>query len=125
MAKVVADYGVVHGLRRSAEERIRRDYDPTRDGGGPRGDVAREVVARKLHVPRAKKRDPDPREIYPELCGSTRVRIVLDRVAFHLVVADGVRLVSGEDQARTVVMNLISDEGTSASVDDVDTVCSS
>src|ERR687897_3347609 len=63
MAKVVAGYGVVGGLDRSAEEWVRRDYDPARDGGGARGDVAREVVGRNLHVPRAKKRDPDPREI--------------------------------------------------------------
>src|SRR5215216_929850 len=56
MAKEVAGYGVVGGLRRSAEERVRRDYDPTRDGGGAGGDVARDLVARNLHVPRAKKR---------------------------------------------------------------------
>jgi hypothetical protein len=29
---VVAGYGVVGGLRRSADERVRRDYDPARDG---------------------------------------------------------------------------------------------
>src|SRR5215203_3780285 len=59
MAEVVADYGVVHGLRISFAVRIHRDHDPARDTGGPRGDVAREVVGRNLHVPRAKKRDPD------------------------------------------------------------------
>src|SRR5215217_3710216 len=61
-AKVVAGYGVVLGLRPSAVVRVRRDYDPARDRGGARGDVAREVVASKLHAPRAQKRDPDPRE---------------------------------------------------------------
>src|ERR671910_2987848 len=49
-AKVVADYGVVHGLDRSAEERVRRDHDPARDGGGAGGDVAREGGGRKLHA---------------------------------------------------------------------------
>src|SRR5215210_1898018 len=57
MAKEVTGYGVVPGFRRSAEERIGRDHDPARDGGGTGGDVAREVVARNLHVPCAKKRD--------------------------------------------------------------------
>src|ERR671914_18687 len=78
-AEVVADDGVVHGLRRSAAERARRDYDPARDGGGSRGDVAREVVGRNLHATRAKKRDADPREFPVELRGSTRASIVLDR----------------------------------------------
>src|SRR5215213_9101011 len=51
MAKVVAGYGVVGGLRDSAVlVRIHSDHDPARDRGGPRGDVAREVVARNLHV---------------------------------------------------------------------------
>src|SRR5215211_4175028 len=49
-AKVVAGYGVVHRLRLSFAVRIHRDHDPARDTGGPRGDVAREVVARKLHA---------------------------------------------------------------------------
>src|SRR5215213_1085410 len=40
MAKVVADYGVVGGLRRSAKERIHPYHDPARDGGGTGGDVA-------------------------------------------------------------------------------------
>src|SRR5215213_6001353 len=53
MAKEVTGYGVVPGFHRSAEERIGRDHDPARDTGGPRGDVAREVVGRNLHVPRA------------------------------------------------------------------------
>src|ERR687897_2805865 len=86
-AKVVGDYGVVPEFRRSAEERVRRDHDPTREGGGAGGDVAREVVARNLHVRRAEKPDPDPRDIRMasvEFPASTRARIVLDRVAFHL-----------------------------------------
>src|SRR5918994_4682058 len=63
-AEVVADYGVVGGLRASAVVvRIVRDHDPARDRGGPSGDVAREVVALNLHVLRAEKRDADPREV--------------------------------------------------------------
>src|SRR5215211_5219195 len=56
-AEVVGDDGVVGGLRASAAVvvRIVRDHDPARDRGGPRGDVAREVVARNLHVLRAEK----------------------------------------------------------------------
>src|SRR5918993_5499708 len=80
-AKVVADDGVVPEFRRSAEERVRRDHDPTREGGGPRVDVAREVVARNLHLRRAEKRDADSRDIPLELPGSTRARVVLDGVA--------------------------------------------
>src|SRR5215218_4280647 len=69
-AKVVAGYGVVGGLRPSAVVRVRRDYDPARDRGGPRGDVAREVVARNLHATRrAEKRDADPRDIPVEFPG--------------------------------------------------------
>ena len=63
MAKVVADYGVVPEFRRSAEERVRRDHDTTREGSGAGGDVAREVVGRNLHVRRAEKPDADPRDI--------------------------------------------------------------
>src|ERR687890_299328 len=33
-AKVVADYGVVPEFGRSAEERVRRDRNPAREGGG-------------------------------------------------------------------------------------------
>src|SRR5215213_5788001 len=47
-AKVVAGYGVVGGLRRCVVVRIVRDHDPARDRGGPRGDVAREVVGGNL-----------------------------------------------------------------------------
>src|SRR5215213_11072053 len=102
MAKVVADYGVVHGLRRSAAVRVRRDYDPARDRGGARGDVAREVVARKLHATRAKKRDADPREIPVEFRGSTRARIVLDPVTSHLEATYVfIKLVSFEEHAST------------------------
>src|ERR687898_2348380 len=49
MAKVVADDGVVGGLRRSAE-RAHSHHDPARDDAGAGGDVAREVVARDLHA---------------------------------------------------------------------------
>src|SRR5918993_2804942 len=48
-AKVVAGDGVVGGLRRCVVVRIVRDHDPARDRGGPRGDVARDLVARNLH----------------------------------------------------------------------------
>src|SRR5215204_1745971 len=68
-AKVVADNGVVHGLRRPAEERVNPYHDPARDGGGTGGDVAREVVARNLHTTRAEKTDPDSRERLPALLG--------------------------------------------------------
>src|SRR5215218_8244758 len=119
-AKVVADDGVVGGLRRSAEERVRRDYNPARDGGGTGGDVARDLVARNFHATGAMKRDPDPREVCPELCGSTRVRIVLDRVAFHLEIIYGLRLESIEEHASAVVVDVVSGEGASFSVDNVD-----
>src|SRR5215212_717554 len=125
MAKEVADYGVVLGLRLSFAVRIHRDHDPARDTGGPRGDVAREVVGRNLHVPRAKKRDPDPREIYPGLCGSTRARIVLDRVGFHLELTYGLRCdrrridtSSFEEHASAVVVDRVSGEGAAVSVFD-------
>jgi hypothetical protein len=120
-AKVVADYGVVGGLRRSSEERVRRDYDPARDGGGAGGDVAREVVARNLHVRRAEKRDPDPREIPVELRGSTRARIILDRVAFHLEATYRFpKSVSFEEHASAVVVDRVSGEGAAVSVGDED-----
>src|SRR5215212_7734496 len=112
-AKVVADYGVVGGLRASAVVvRIVRDHDPVRDRGGPRGDVAREVVARNLHVLRAEKRDADPREIPVQLRGSTRARIVLDRVAFHLQANYGfLNSVSFEEHASAVIADRVSGEG--------------
>src|SRR5215213_1916393 len=119
MAKEVAGYGVVHGLRRSA---VRRDYDPARDTGGARGDVAREVVARKLHATRADKRDPDPREIAIEFRGSTRARIVLDRVAFHLELTYRFRLESIEEHASAVVVDRVSGEGAAVGVFDEDAI---
>src|SRR5829696_494102 len=60
-AKVVADYGVVHGLRRSAFERVHSHHDPARDDGGAGGDVAREVVGLDLHASCAEEPDPEPR----------------------------------------------------------------
>src|SRR5215211_3694369 len=122
-AKVVADYGVVHGLRRSAAVRVRRDYDPARDRGGPRGDVAREVVGRKLHATRrAEKRDADPRDIPVEFRGSTRASIVLDRVTSHLEANYVfVKLVSFEEHASAVVADRVCGDGASFSyVADVD-----
>src|SRR5215208_2209996 len=82
-AEVVADYGVVHGLRRPAEERIHPYHDPARDDGGTGGDVAREVIARNFHATRTIKRDADAREVPVEFPASTRARVVLDGVALH------------------------------------------
>src|SRR5215208_1275625 len=120
-AEVVADYGVVHGLRISFAVRIHRDHDPARDTGGPRGDVAREVVGRNLHVPRAMKHDPNPREVPVELRGSTRARIVLDRVAFHLgaTYRSLLKSVSFEEHASAVVVDRVSGDKASFSVGDV------
>src|SRR5215211_1664667 len=123
MAKVVADDGVVHGLRRSAAVRVRRDYDPARDTGGARGDVAREVVARKLHATcRAKKRDADSRDIPVVFRRSTRASIVLDRVTSHLEANYVfIKLVSFEEHASAVVADRVSGDGASFSyVADVD-----
>ena len=119
-AKAVADDGVVLGLDRSAEERVRRDYDPARDGGGARGDVARDMIARNLHATRAEKRDADPREISAELRGSTRASVVLDRVGFHLEVTYGLRRESFEEHAGAVVVDRVSGEGAAVSVCDED-----
>src|SRR5215218_3508447 len=112
-AKVVADDGVVGGLRDSAVlVRIHRDHDPARDRGGARGDVAREVVARNLHVLRAEKRDADPREIPVQFRGSTRARIVLDRVAFHLQANYGfIKSERFDHHASAVIADRVSGEG--------------
>src|SRR5215208_4641212 len=115
MGKEVTGYGVVLGFHRSAEERIGRDYDPARDGGGTGGDVARDLVARNLHVPRAEKRDADPREIPVQLRGSTRARIVLDDVAFHLQANYGfLNSVRFEEHASAVIADRVSGEGAAA-----------
>src|SRR5215207_770334 len=123
-AEVVADYGVVPQFRRSAEERVRRDHDPTREGGGAGGDVAREVVGTNLHVRRAEKPDADPRDIRMasvEFPASTRARVVLDRVAFHLEATyRGLSSVSFEEHASAVVVDRVSGEGAAVSVCDVD-----
>src|SRR5215216_3775101 len=119
-AKVVADYGVVGGLRRSSEERVRRDYDPARDGGGAGGDVAREMVARNFHATGAHKRYPDPREIPVELRGSTRARIVLDRVGFHLELTYRLGRESFEEHASAVVVDRVSGEDAAMGGCDVD-----
>src|SRR5215208_4488953 len=121
MAEVVADYGVVHRLRLSFAVRIHRDHDPARDTGGPRGDVARDLVGRNLHVPRAMEHDPDPREVPVELRGSTRARIVLDRVAFHLEATyrSLLKSVSFEEHASAVVVDRVSGDKASFSVGDV------
>src|SRR5215217_7725890 len=84
-AKVVADYGVVGGLRRSTFG-VHSHHDPARDeagggGAGAGGDVAREVVGRNLHSPRAEEPDPEPRD--RRRWSRTRERVVLDGVALH------------------------------------------
>src|SRR5215216_4519031 len=89
-AEVVADYGVVHGLRRPTFDRVHSHHDPARDeagggGAGAGGDVAREVVGRDLHAPRAEEPDPEPRE--RRRWSRTRERVVLDGVALHREVA--------------------------------------
>src|SRR5215208_406143 len=124
-AKVVGDDRVVPGLRGSVADRVRRDYDPARDGGGAGGDVAREMVGSDLHAACAEKPDSYPRVCRLALRGWALPGVVRNLVCYHLVVADGVRKASEKDQARTVVINLISDEGTSVRVDDEDTVSSS
>src|SRR5215203_711823 len=79
------------------------------------------VVARNLHVPRAQKRDPYPREIPVELRGSTRARIVLDRVGFHLdaTYRSLLKSVSFEEHASAVVVDRVSGDKASFSVGDV------
>src|SRR5215213_11004580 len=124
-AKVVGDDRVVPGLRRPAKERIDPYHNSAGDGGGAGGDVAREMVAPDLHTARAEKPDPYPRVCRLALRGWALPGVVRNLVCYHLVVADGVRIASEKGQARTVVMNLISDEGTSVRVDDVDTYTSS
>src|SRR5215213_3726969 len=122
MAKVVADYGVVPGLRRSVAERIGRDYDPARDRGGPGGDVAREVVGTNLHATRAQKRDADPRERHPAFLDTSWALsgVVLDRVAFHLEAAHGLARESFEEHASAVVADRVSGEGAAVGAADVD-----
>src|SRR5215213_4580167 len=122
MAKVVADYGVVPGLRRSVAERIGRDYDPARDWGGARGDVAREVVGTNLHATRAEKRDADPRERHPAFLDTSWALsgVVLNRVAFHLEAAHGLARESFEEHASAVVADRVCGEGAAVGVADVD-----
>src|SRR5919107_535007 len=113
IAKVVAGYGVVLRFRRSVAERIGRDYDPARDRGGARGDVAREVVGRNLHATRPQKRDADPRERRPAFLDTSWALpgVVLDRVGFHLEAAHGLAGESFEEHASAVVVDRVSGEG--------------
>src|SRR5829696_4077670 len=78
------------------------------------------MVSSNLHLPRAEKRDPDPREVDAELRGSTRARVVLDGVAFHLEATHGLRLGSYEEHASAVVVYLVSGEGAAVGAFDVD-----
>src|SRR5215211_7624035 len=111
-AKVVGDYGVVGGLLCCVVVRIPGDHDPARDRGGPRGDVAREVVGLNLHVLRSLKRDGDHREIPVQFRGSTRARIVLDRVAFHLQANYGfIKSERFDHHASAVIADRVSGEG--------------
>src|SRR5829696_6765339 len=78
------------------------------------------MVSSNLHLPRAEKRDADPREIDAELRGSTRLRVVIDRVARHLEATHGLRRVSYEEHASAVVVYLVSGEGAAVGAFDVD-----
>src|SRR5215218_6591001 len=122
MAKVVAGYGVVPGFRRSVAERIGRDYDPARDWGGARGDVARNLISRNLHVTRAEKRDGDPRERHPAFLDTSWALsgVVLNRVGFHLEAAHGLARESFEEHASAVVVDRVSGEGATVGAADVD-----
>src|SRR5215211_3552284 len=122
MAKEVTGDGVVPGFRRSAEERIGRDYDPARDDGGARGDVARDLISRNLHATRAEKRDADPRERLPALLDTSWALsgVVLDRVAFHLELTYRLGVESFEEHASAVVVDRVSGEGAAVGVADVD-----
>src|SRR5215203_3144210 len=113
MAKVVADDGVVPGFLRSVAERIGRDYDPARDWGGARGDVARDLISRNLHVTRAEKRDADPRERHPAFLDTSWALsgVVLNRVGFHLEVTYRLARESFEEHASAVVADRVSGEG--------------
>src|SRR5215203_5803951 len=119
-AKVVADDGVVGGLRRSVEVRVHRDHYPARDTGRAGGDVARDMVGRNLHATRAQKRDPYPREIPVELRGSTRARVVLDRIATHPEAAHGLGFEGFEEHACAVVVDVVSADGATVGVLDED-----
>src|ERR671921_1355823 len=107
IAKVVAGDGVVLRFRRSVAERIGRDYDPARDWGGARGDVARDLISRNLHATRAQKRDADPRERRPAFLDASWALsgVVLDRVAFHLEVTYRLGRESFEVHASAVVVD--------------------
>src|SRR5215208_8102024 len=78
------------------------------------------MVGLNLHIPRAEKPDPYPREIDAELRGSTRLRVVIDRVACHLEVTYRVRRESYEEHASAVVVYLVSGEGAAVGVLDED-----
>src|SRR5919112_2289546 len=122
IAKVVAGDGVVLRFRRSVAERIGRDYDPARDWGGARGDVAREVVALNLHATRAEKRDADPRERHPAFLDTSWALsgVVLDRVGVHLEAAHGLARESFEEHASAVVVDRVSGEGAAVGDGDPD-----
>ena len=62
---------------------------------------------------------PIPEKFLVELRGSTRARIVLDRVGFHLEVTYGFARVSFEEHASAVVVDRVSGDGASFSVGDV------
>src|SRR5215204_1335342 len=79
------------------------------------------MVARNFHATGAQKRDPDPREIPVELRGSTRARIVLDRVGFHLELTYRLGWESFEEHASAVVVDRVSGEGAAMGVGDEDT----
>src|SRR5215208_1926749 len=78
------------------------------------------MISRNLHATRAEKRDPYPREIPIELRGSTRLRIVLHRVGFHLELTYGLGRKSFEEHASAVVVDFVSGDGAAVSVGDED-----
>src|SRR5215217_4198655 len=68
------------------------------------------MVGLNLHIPRAEKPDPYPREIDAELRGSTRLRVVIDRVACHLEVTYRVRRESYEEHAPRAARDVVADD---------------
>ena len=89
---------------------------PPETGVGPEGMLPERwlpVTSMPL-VPRSAM--PIPENIPVELRGSTRARIVLDRVAFHLEATYGfLKSVSFEEHASAVVVDRVSGEGAAVS----------
>src|ERR687898_3074089 len=70
------------------------------------------------------KHDPDPREVPAELRGSTRARIVLDRVAFHLQANYGfIKSERFDHHASAVIADRVSGEGAAVGELEEDAPC--